>query len=140
MVNLIIFRNRNFIEDVDKVIMSYEKFGINSQYGSSIKKNIKKIYDTYFFDEKGNTKDVLNFPIKIYNELQKKWNETQENPLIFQEAQIKVLFDLEVDVFPRFVSSEIAEKIMKENPKYLVSVKFSSQLQEVNIKHKFLIE
>jgi hypothetical protein len=50
----------DFVRKVDNLIKAFNSFGLDSNYGKSILKNINLIYHTYLIDEEGKYKNILN--------------------------------------------------------------------------------
>jgi hypothetical protein len=78
--------NREFIKFIEKLEKRY------SDGERNLDSEIKKIYHTYFINEKGENTDYLNFDSKYYVEIKNLYKETQDNPCIFKNSKKKVLF------------------------------------------------
>jgi hypothetical protein len=88
------FLKKNLNDKEWDYIVLIEDLIKNKDTNKNLKKDISNIYEEYFFDKKGNQKQVLNFDISYYNDIQKKFQATPDDPNIFFNSKKKVLSDL----------------------------------------------
>jgi hypothetical protein len=88
------FLKKNYNDKEWDYVILIENLIKNKDSNKNLKKDIQKIYEEYFFDKKGEERQILNFDQSYYSEILKKFQDTPEDPNIFSRSKKKVLNDL----------------------------------------------